>query len=214
MVPPGSVPPADRVAAHSALLSVSAGLVGVTSYACTLLMANALLPHAAADAHRALNVIIARATDTPTEPVRAQLAPSATPKRSRPMPAACAGRRVAVTAVRARVGGSAQDTCRPNDTVDLLTRPGVEDWSGQRWTLAVTRVAGLAAIGENPGPPDSLCTGGDDGSDAVADQLPRGIGYATDCGLERFLSAFEDELFDSGSGITLDDYARLIAGSN
>ena len=75
-------------------------------------------------------------------------------------------------------------------------------------------MAGLAAIGENPGPPDSLFTSGDDGSDAVADQLPRGISYATDCGLERFLFAFEDELFGSGSGITLDDYARLIAGSN
>jgi hypothetical protein len=119
-----------------------------------------------------------------------------------------------VTAVRARAGGAAQDTCRPDDTVDLFTRPGVDAWSGQRWTLAVARAVGLAAIGENPGPPDSPFTGGDAGSDEVADQLPRGIGYATDCGLERFLFAFEDELFESGSGVTLDDYARLIAGPN
>jgi hypothetical protein len=140
--------------------------------------------------------------------------PGCAPRRRRPGCSSITPGLDDVTAVRARAGGSAQDTCWPDDTVDLLTRPGVEDWSGQRWTLAVTRVAGLAAIGEDPGPPDSLCTGGDDGSDAVADQLPRGIGYATDCGLERFLSAFEDELFDSGSGITLDDYARLIAGSN
>lgn len=42
---PGSTPQQpDRVVGHSALLSVSAGLVGVTSYVCTLVMANTLGP--------------------------------------------------------------------------------------------------------------------------------------------------------------------------
>lgn len=116
-----------------------------------------------------------------------------------------------ISAVRARAGGVTGDTCRRDDTVDLLSRPGVEAWSGQRWTTAVARSVGLAAIGENPGPPDSPFTGGADGSDQVRDQLPRGIAYAADCGLERFLFAFEDELFNNGSGVTLEDYARLIA---
>jgi hypothetical protein len=119
-----------------------------------------------------------------------------------------------ITAVRARAGGGAQDTCHPDDTTDLFTRPGVEAWSNQRWTLAVARSFGLASIGENPGPPASAFTGGENDSDQVSDQLRRGIGYAHDCGLERFLFAFEDELFDAGSGVTLDDYDRLISGHN
>jgi hypothetical protein len=116
-----------------------------------------------------------------------------------------------VTAVEARAAGAGTDTCRPDDVIDLNTRAGVEDWASQRWTIAVARSAGLAVIGENPGPPDSSFTGGADGSDDVREQLPLAIRYATECGLERFLFAFENELFDHSSNTSLDDYAQLIA---
>ena len=116
-----------------------------------------------------------------------------------------------ITAVQARAEQPAQDACRPDDTTDLFTRPGIASWSSQRWTIAVARSVGLAVIGENPGSPDLSFTGGAHHSDELKDQIPRAVTYAEDCGLERFLFAFEDELFDSSSGVTIGDYARLIA---
>ena len=78
--------------------------------------------------------------------------------------------------------GAAQDTCRPDDTTDLFTRPGVEAWSSQRWTIAVARWVGPAAIGET-GACRAAQTGGDDHSDQLSDEI-RGPRPIRDCGLE------------------------------
>lgn len=86
-------------------------------------------------------------------------------------------------------------------------------WSGQRWTLAVARHAGLAVLGENPGPPHARFTGGSSDSDPVARQLTFGIQYAHACGLKSFLFAFEDQLFAAGSGVSPDGYAAAIAAT-
>ena len=116
------------------------------------------------------------------------------------------------TAVRARRADPPQDMCRDGDVEVVASGgSGAEAWSGLRWTIAVARRAGLRVIGENPGPPDAPFTGGSDDSDSLAAQLAHGISYARACGLDTFLFAFEDDLFDEESGVTVDDYARKIA---
>jgi hypothetical protein len=113
-------------------------------------------------------------------------------------------------AVRARRSDPPQDMCREGDTEVVATGRGAEGWPGLRWTTAVSRRAGLDVIGENPGPPDAPFTGGSEDSDPVADQLVHGIAYARACSLGMFLFAFEDDLFDERSGVTMNDYARQI----
>jgi hypothetical protein len=118
------------------------------------------------------------------------------------------------TAVRARRSNPPQDMCREGDTRLVATGQGAEGWPGLRWTTAVARRAGLDLVGENPGPPDAPYTGGSANSDPIADQLVHGIAYAHACGLDTFLFAFEDELFDEKSGISLNDYARQIEATD
>jgi hypothetical protein len=117
-------------------------------------------------------------------------------------------------AVRARRSDPPQDMCRGGDTELVATGQGVDEWPGLRWTTAVARRAGLDLIGENPGPPDAPYTGGSEDSDPVADQLVHGTAYARACGLDMFLFAFEDELFDEQSGISVNDYARQIKATD
>ena len=117
-------------------------------------------------------------------------------------------------AVRARRSDVPQDTCRGGDTELVATGQGVDEWPGLRWTTAVARRAGLDLIGENPGPPDAPYTGGSADSDPIADQLVHGTAYAHACGLGTFLFAFEDELFDEQSGISVNDYARQIKATD
>ena len=116
-----------------------------------------------------------------------------------------------VSAVRAREAGL--DRCLPGDEHDLTARADVADWPPQRFTAAAARAAGLALVGENPGPPDAPFTGGSDDSDTLADQLRWAPSYAADCGLTTFLFAFEDDLFDGTSGVDVDDYAARIAAA-
>jgi hypothetical protein len=118
-----------------------------------------------------------------------------------------------VTAVLARRAVPPQDACQPGDPETAAAGVGVEEWSGQRFTLATARHHGLNTVGENPGPPNEPTTGGSPDSDMLHQQLTRGIAYARQCGLSLFLFAFERNLFDGSSGVDLDDYAREIHSS-
>jgi hypothetical protein len=115
------------------------------------------------------------------------------------------------TAVQARTRTPPQDRCHAGDTTNLLARPGTDTWSAQRWTIANAQRVNLAVIGENPGPPDAPNTGGSRRSDTSAQQLTHAVSYARGCGLNRFLWAFEDELFTDGSGVDLNQYAQQIS---
>ena len=118
-----------------------------------------------------------------------------------------------VTAVLARRSTPPQDGCFPADADAVAAGgEGVENWSGQRFTIATARAHGLAVIGENPGPPHAPMTGGSPDSDSLAAQLDHATAYARECELETFLFAFERDLFDPSSGVPLDDYAREIEG--
>ncbi|RBY78262.1 hypothetical protein DQ238_12250 [Geodermatophilus sp. TF02-6] len=115
------------------------------------------------------------------------------------------------TAVTARELDPPQDTCQPGDADrDLLTEPGVEQWSSVRWTVANARRAGLDVMGENPGSPDTPRTGGNELTDSPEEQMVHAPRYARECGFALFMWAFEDDLFGTRPGVGLDDYAHQI----
>ena len=115
-----------------------------------------------------------------------------------------------VSAVHARRRQPATDACAPTDPEAVAAGGEGTGWSSTRWVVANARVQGLRVQGENPGPPGAPHTGGSAESDSLAAQLPAAVRYATGCGMDLFLLAFEDQLFTPGSGVTLDDYAREI----
>ncbi len=117
------------------------------------------------------------------------------------------------SAVRARAAVPPQDTCRPDDTPASLTAAGLERGATQRWTVALAHAAGLGVVAENPGPPGEANTGGTAESDGEADQMVQAARYARACDLEAWYLAFEDQLFEPGSGIDVPAYARVVAGS-
>ncbi|MCD2192362.1 hypothetical protein LQ327_02985 [Actinomycetospora endophytica] len=116
------------------------------------------------------------------------------------------------TAVRARGLNPPADRCTSGDAAALLRGSAALDtWPNQRVTAAAAHRAGLALVGENPGPPAPQ-TGGTDRSDSERDQLRRAPGYARACGLAAFLFAFEDDLYTTRSGLTPGDYAAVVGG--
>jgi hypothetical protein len=114
------------------------------------------------------------------------------------------------TGRRARVQNPPQDTCRPGDSDrDLLSDPGVEQWSTFRWAVANARRAGLPVVGENPGArarDPNRATDADD----LEEQMARAPGYALECGLDAMMWGFEDDLFDARSPVRIEDYAERI----
>jgi hypothetical protein len=115
------------------------------------------------------------------------------------------------TAVRARTADPGREQCQPGDTVDLLTRDDLDEWSSQRFTAAAAQAAGLGLLGENPGDPDAPYTGGSEWSDSLAMQLDMAPAYAVGCGMSGFLFAFEDDLFETGGESTDVDLAAYEA---
>jgi hypothetical protein len=116
-----------------------------------------------------------------------------------------------VSAVRARALNPPRDGCRPNDAEAV--RAGARDvasWSGQRFTTAVARLAGLPLVGENPGSAALAYTGGAPDSDALTEQLQHATRYARECGFTQFYWAFEDSLYDNDSGVRMIDLARFV----
>ncbi|WP_433800219.1 hypothetical protein [Actinomycetospora sp. CA-084318] len=117
------------------------------------------------------------------------------------------------TAVTARGLSPAQDTCQATDaTTSVQTTTNVAAWSNLRFARSQAARAGLAAVGENPGPPAAQ-TGGTSNSDSEAEQIRRSPGYARGCALAAFFLAFEDVLDDPSSGSTRQDYVDAVTGA-
>ncbi|GAA4772367.1 hypothetical protein GCM10023200_00860 [Actinomycetospora chlora] len=117
------------------------------------------------------------------------------------------------SAVRARALDPPEDLCTPEDaatSLDPTTR--VERWSNLRFARAQAARAGLAVVGENPGPPGGT-TGGVPDSDPEIEQVRRAPAYARACGLAAFTLAFEEDLHTPRSGVTPADYVGAITSS-
>ncbi|MDL5155694.1 hypothetical protein [Actinomycetospora termitidis] len=118
------------------------------------------------------------------------------------------------TAVTARALTPAQDTCQANDaTTSIQSSTPVASWSNLRFARAQAARAGLAAVGENPGPPAAQ-TGGTSNSDSEAEQIRRSPAYARGCALAAFFLAFEDVLDDPSSGSDRQDYVDAVTGTS
>lgn len=115
------------------------------------------------------------------------------------------------SAVRARAASPTQDGCRPDDTPAALTT-GLDRGATQRWTIALAHAAGLGVVAENPGPPDLPNTGETTQSDSEAEQMVQAGSYARGCDVEAWYPAFEDQLFEPGSGIDVASYGRVDHG--
>ncbi|MEJ2862333.1 hypothetical protein [Actinomycetospora flava] len=116
------------------------------------------------------------------------------------------------TAVSARALNPPQDRCAASDaTTSVASGTPVQNWSNLRFARAQAARAGLAAVGENPGPPGPE-TGGTATSDPIAEQIRRSPGYARSCSLIGFFLAFESVLDDPASGVTRQDYVRAVTG--
>ena len=110
--------------------------------------------------------------------------------------------------IKQRVGTLDPKTLAGTDLEPVFReKPAVHRFPG---TMA-KRVQELAAYvaEEYDGDATRIWAGAAD-SDELADQIGRAIEYARACNLHTFLFAFEDDLFDPGSGVTVDDYARRI----
>jgi glycosyl transferase family 2 len=117
------------------------------------------------------------------------------------------------TAVTARAARPAQDRCAADDpTTSVATGTPVATWSNLRFARAQAARAGLAAVGENPGPPAAQ-TGGTASSDPEAAQVRRSPAYARGCALAGFFLAFESVLDDPSSGVTRQDYVNAVVGA-
>lgn len=111
------------------------------------------------------------------------------------------------SAVIARSFSPPQDLCVANDAATSLNpATAVSKWSNLRFARAQVARAGLAAVGENPGPPGPL-TGGVSYSDSESAQVSRVATYSRSCGLAALYLAFEDDLFTGRSGTSLAAYA-------
>lgn len=117
------------------------------------------------------------------------------------------------SAVRARAATPPQDLCRPGDTPASLAAAGLDRGATQRWTIALAHAAGLGVVAENPGPPDMANTGGTAQSDREPAQLVQAARYARACDVEAWYLAFEDQLFEPGSGIDVASYGRVVRGN-
>ena len=117
------------------------------------------------------------------------------------------------TAVTARALNPARDQCATGDaTASVATGTEVASWSNLRFARAQAARAGLAAVGENPGPPAAQ-TGGTASSDPEAAQVRRSPAYARGCALAGFFLAFESVLDDPSSGVTRQDYVNAVVGA-
>ncbi|MHC1560692.1 hypothetical protein ACR9E3_17175 [Actinomycetospora sp. C-140] len=117
------------------------------------------------------------------------------------------------TAVTARSLTPPQDTCTASDaTTSVQAGTPVQNWSNLRFARAQAARAGLAAVGENPGPPAAE-TGGTATSDSESEQIRRSPAYARGCSLLAFFLAFEGVLNDPASGVTRQDYVRAVTGA-
>ncbi|WP_248292915.1 hypothetical protein [Actinomycetospora sp. TBRC 11914] len=118
------------------------------------------------------------------------------------------------SAVAARAASPAQDMCAADDaTTSVASGTPVATWSNLRFARAQAARAGLAAVGENPGPPAAQ-TGGTATSDSEAAQIRRSPAYARGCALAGFFLAFEAVLDDPSSGLTRQDYANAVTGAS
>ncbi|MBA3236412.1 MAG: hypothetical protein H0T59_10550 [Chloroflexi bacterium] len=100
-------------------------------------------------------------------------------------------------------GSGWDDVCEPSDRDVALTSPAIGRWSAARWVSYLADRYGLAKNGENPGRGDTNAYG--------LGMMKRAAAQMSACGLQGMMWAHESQLFKTDSGVTVGDYASVIA---
>lgn len=117
---------------------------------------------------------------------------------------ALADRRNVVVYASAMADGSGNDgPCGTQDGAVRLDDPVVNTWSATRWLSYNADRHGMPKMGENPGRADTRRYG--------VEMMRTAARQMRSCGFEGLMWAHEAELYDPASGVTLDEYASVIA---
>jgi hypothetical protein len=102
-------------------------------------------------------------------------------------------------------GSGNDDGCQADDSTISLDDPTINNWSATRWISFNANRYGMDKGGENPGRHDQAQRYGQS-------MLAGAMRQVKACGLSTFLWAHDGDLYAPSSGISLDEYARAIAG--
>lgn len=112
-------------------------------------------------------------------------------------------RRGVVAYVSSMADGSGwDDLCRSTDSGTALSASEISLWSATRWISFLADRYGLPKNGENPGRADTSAYG--------TTMMERAAAQMASCGFQGMMWAHESQLFTEGSGVTLEDYRRII----
>jgi hypothetical protein len=100
-------------------------------------------------------------------------------------------------------GSGGNDLCQAGDAAVSLGDSRINDWSATRWVSYLANRYGMAKNGENPGRTDTNSYGRSM-MQAAAQQMQA-------CGFQGLMWAHDSNLYDGASGVTLADYAAVIA---
>jgi len=103
-------------------------------------------------------------------------------------------------------GSVAPDLCQAGDNSVDSNDLRILRWSAARWIAYNARRYGLPIIGENPGPADTT------GTNPYGAQMMRdSASIMRSCDMQGMMWEFESNLYDGVSGVTINDYANVIA---
>jgi hypothetical protein len=100
-------------------------------------------------------------------------------------------------------GSGNNSLCQANDSSVSLDDTVVNRWSATRWLSYNADRYGMLKMGENPGRRDSKNYG--------LGMMRVAVQQMQSCGFQGLMWAHDFDLYEPGSGVTLDDYAEVIA---
>jgi hypothetical protein len=98
-------------------------------------------------------------------------------------------------------GNPANNLCQTSDSAVGITDPQIDSWSAARWISYIAARYGMSRAGENPGA----------GSNYGRTMMQVAAQQAQACSMQGMLWAHDSNLYDPNSGVTLQDYATVIA---
>ncbi|HLG70905.1 MAG TPA: hypothetical protein VK009_10820 [Chloroflexota bacterium] len=114
-----------------------------------------------------------------------------------------ADRSTTMAYVSSMADGSAGDNvCQPSDSSVSVSDPQVDYWSAARWISYNANRYSMAKMGENPGSP---------APNYGPVMMQHAASQMQGCGMQGFMWAHDQDLYTSGSGATLQQYAAVIA---
>jgi hypothetical protein len=98
-------------------------------------------------------------------------------------------------------GSPANNLCQASDSTVTITAPQIDSWSAARWISYIAKRYNLPTNGENPG----------GGANYGLTMMQTAAKQMQACGMQGMYWAHDSNLYDGVSGVTLQDYANVIA---